>query len=235
MPSRISRIQESFFEPVLVGPLLLPHSSQHASPSLAWMQVNRVVVNVPATTANLGPGFDSFGFALDVWNRVTVERADAYSMTIMGEGAPRARLHPSTAARSTAPALPLARGRRAFFTAAGEDRIDTREKTIVVRMCKRALETLGQEMPPLRFECQNAVPPTRGMGSSSAALVSGLAAGLALGGKDLSTPATKKLLLQASGWSPQHAPSPPPRWVTSARPPLTCPRDLRATSPRQKI
>jgi len=140
MPSRISRIQESFFEPV-----------------------NRVVVNVPATTANLGPGFDSFGFALDVWNRVTVERADAYSMTIMGEG---------------------------------EDRIDTSEKNIVVRMCKRALETLGQEMPPLRFECQNAVPPTRGMGSSSAALVSGLAAGLALGGKDLSTPATKKLLLQ---------------------------------------
>jgi len=121
------------------------------------------VVNVPATTANLGPGFDSFGFALDVWNRVTVERADTYSMTILGEG---------------------------------EGKIDPTADNIVVRMCKRALETLGQEMPPLRFECQNAVPPTRGMGSSSAALVSGLAAGLALGGKDLSTPATKKLLLQ---------------------------------------
>ena len=34
------------------------------------------------------------------------------------------------------------------------------------------------------------------MGSSSAALVGGLAVGLAFGGKDLSTPATKKLLLQ---------------------------------------
>ena len=38
--------------------------------------------------------------------------------------------------------------------------------------------------------------PRPNPGSSSAALVSGLAAGLALGGKDLSTPATKKLLLQ---------------------------------------
>jgi homoserine kinase len=138
--SKITRIQESFFEPV-----------------------NRVVVNVPATTANLGPGFDSFGFALDVWNRVTVERADKFSLTVLGEGS---------------------------------DTIDTSEKNIVVKMCRLALKTLGQEMPPLQFECQNAVPPTRGMGSSSAALVSGLAAGLALGGKDLSTPATKKLLLQ---------------------------------------
>tara|TARA_B110001452_G_scaffold81512_1_gene66666 strand:- start:270 stop:1283 length:1014 start_codon:yes stop_codon:yes gene_type:complete len=126
--------------------------------------VNRVVVNVPATTANLGPGFDSFGFALGVWNKVTVSRADEYSMTILGEGA---------------------------------EMIDTSaEKNIVVRMCAKALEALGQEMPPLHFECQNAVPPTRGMGSSSAALVAGLAAGLAVGGKDLSTPATKKLLLQ---------------------------------------
>ena len=47
------------------------------------------MINVPATTANLGPGFDSFGFALDVWNRVTVERADTFSMTIEGEGADR--------------------------------------------------------------------------------------------------------------------------------------------------
>ena len=49
-------------------------------------QVDKVVINVPATTANLGPGFDSFGFALNVWNRLVVERADSFSMTISGEG-----------------------------------------------------------------------------------------------------------------------------------------------------
>ena len=68
---------------------LLFSNSWH-SQLLPWCrggaQVNRVVVNVPATTANLGPGFDSFGFALDVWNRVTVERADKFSLTVQGEG-----------------------------------------------------------------------------------------------------------------------------------------------------
>ena len=43
------------------------------------------------------------------------------------------------------------------------------------------------------------------MGSSSAALVAGLAAGLAIGGKDLSAPATKKLLLQLAAEEEGHA------------------------------
>ena len=33
----------------------------------------RVTVRVPATSANLGPGFDCFGLALDLWNEVTIE------------------------------------------------------------------------------------------------------------------------------------------------------------------
>jgi len=140
--SRISRVVESFQAPI-----------------------EKMVLKVPASTANLGPGFDSMGFALDVWNRVVVQRSDKFSMTISGEGA---------------------------------DRIELTEDNLVARMTKKALESLGQPMPTLHFDCYNAVPPTRGMGSSSAALVAGLAAGLAFGGKDLTSPATKKLLLHAS-------------------------------------
>ena len=147
--SKITKVTESFFKPV-----------------------KRVNLAVPATSANLGPGFDSFGFTLDVWNRVCVERADKFSMNVSGEGS---------------------------------ERIDTSEKNMVVRACARALEALGQPMPPLKFTCKNAVPPTRGMGSSSAALVGGLAAGLALGGKDLSLPVTKKLLLQLAADEEGHA------------------------------
>jgi len=147
--SRIQRVQESFFKPV-----------------------DRVVINVPATTANLGPGFDSFGFALDVWNRVIVERADEFSITLEGEGM---------------------------------ERLTADRTNIIPRMAEKALASLGQEMPPLKFVCQNAVPPTRGMGSSSAALVAGLAAGLAIGGKDMSTDATKKLLLQMAAEEEGHA------------------------------
>jgi hypothetical protein len=133
--SRIQRVQESFFKPVRTNdcrPCLFaqkkhgafPHKSQ---PPYA-RQVHRVVIDVPATTANLGPGFDSFGFALDVWNRVIVERADEFSMTITGEGA---------------------------------DRIKCSEDNMIVKAASKALESLGLEMPPLRFECQNAVTLSR--------------------------------------------------------------------------
>jgi len=91
------------------------------------------------------------------------------------------------------------------ITGEGADRLSTDENNMVARMATKALETLGCETPPLRFTCQNAIPPTRGMGSSSAALVAGLAAGLAFGGKDMSTPATKKLLLQLAAEEEGHA------------------------------
>ncbi|OQR80987.1 homoserine kinase [Achlya hypogyna] len=45
-----------------------------------------VTVRVPATTANMGPGFDSIGMALDIWNELTVERADEFSFVNEGEG-----------------------------------------------------------------------------------------------------------------------------------------------------
>ncbi|MAR86616.1 MAG: homoserine kinase, partial [Chloroflexota bacterium] len=32
--------------------------------------IDNIVVKVPATSANMGPGFDSLGIALDVWNEV---------------------------------------------------------------------------------------------------------------------------------------------------------------------
>mgnify|MGYP001945888750 CR=1 FL=1 len=36
-----------------------------------------VAVRVPATTANLGPGFDALGMALSLYNRFEVERLPA--------------------------------------------------------------------------------------------------------------------------------------------------------------
>ena len=42
-------------------------------------------VRVPATTANLGPGFDCLGMALDIWNTVRLETGGS-GVTITGEG-----------------------------------------------------------------------------------------------------------------------------------------------------
>ena len=48
--------------------------------------MGKITVRIPATTANLGPGFDCLGIALDIYNQVTVKRSDRFSITISGEG-----------------------------------------------------------------------------------------------------------------------------------------------------
>ena len=48
--------------------------------------MQRITVKVPATTANMGPGFDCLGMALDIWNTVTVGPG-ATGIEITGEGA----------------------------------------------------------------------------------------------------------------------------------------------------
>eukprot|EP00759_Apiculatamorpha_spiralis_P035032 PhF_6_TR36050/c0_g1_i2/m.52299/K00872/thrB1; homoserine kinase len=50
------------------------------------MERNSVTVRVPATTANLGPGFDVLGLALDIWLELTVTRSEKFSITLEGEG-----------------------------------------------------------------------------------------------------------------------------------------------------
>ncbi|MDL1895031.1 homoserine kinase [Anaerolineae bacterium CFX7] len=44
----------------------------------------RYQIDVPATTANLGPGFDCLGLALDWWNRIVVERAAEWKIQVRG-------------------------------------------------------------------------------------------------------------------------------------------------------
>ena len=46
----------------------------------------RIRVRVPATSANLGPGFDSFGLALDLCNDVVVDTDAEPAVTWEGEG-----------------------------------------------------------------------------------------------------------------------------------------------------
>lgn len=46
-----------------------------------------IKIRVPATSANLGPGFDCLGLALDIWNEVSFEQAEKMSHFVVGEGA----------------------------------------------------------------------------------------------------------------------------------------------------
>ncbi|MDX6325251.1 MAG: homoserine kinase [Nocardioidaceae bacterium] len=120
-----------------------------------------VAVRVPATSANLGPGFDSLGIALGLYDVVTAEVLDAgaddgaddggIEVTVEGEGA-------------------------------GDVPLD--ESHLVCRSMLRAFAemgvTPGVPLPRVRVHCRNVVPHGRGLGSSSAAIVAGLSVARAL-------------------------------------------------------
>lgn len=120
-----------------------------------------VTVRVPATTANLGPGFDTLGMALDMWSEFTVSIADEFSLTNEGDG---------------------------------KDDIPTDESNLICVGLRRAYELAGKPVPPLRYRCVNNIPYARGLGSSSAAIVGGIIAGLVLSGHRLKCWGEEELL-----------------------------------------
>jgi homoserine kinase len=74
--------------PAYVGKQESKQEAPQASPSGRTLQERYLVtVRVPATTANLGPGYDVMGMALDIWSELTVERSTKFSMVCEGEGA----------------------------------------------------------------------------------------------------------------------------------------------------
>lgn len=105
----------------------------------------RVVVRVPATSANLGPGFDTLGLALSVYDELDVEALPAGELEIEVSGAGAADV-PKDASH------------------------------LVVRSIAYAYESVGRPMPGLRLRAHNVIPHGRGLGSSGAAVVSGLLA-----------------------------------------------------------
>ena len=45
-----------------------------------------ITVNVPATSANLGPGFDCLGIARSLWNTLSMKISESREVIIHGEG-----------------------------------------------------------------------------------------------------------------------------------------------------
>lgn len=114
-----------------------------------------VEVSVPATSANLGPGYDALGLALDLRDTVVVEALPVGHedvVSVEGEGAE------------------------------GPGAVPRDGTHLVLRSLRAALEELGRPTPPVRLACRNRVPHGRGLGSSSAAIVAGVAAARMLAG-----------------------------------------------------
>ncbi len=120
----------------------------------------KAVLRVPATTANLGPGFDCVGMALDIYDTVTLELgADPLDDT----GLPGQHL------------------------------------ALIRLAARRCYESAGLTVPPLKAACDHVIPIGRGMGSSAAAIVAGVAGANALAGSPLTPAAVAELAAQIEG------------------------------------
>lgn len=109
-------------------------------------------VSVPATSANLGPGFDCLGVALEladtlVGEVVTGAVPDGLDLEVEGEGA---------------------------------EEVPRDERHLVVRSMRAAFAEMGVTPGGLRLRFTNRIPHSRGMGSSSAAIVGGIVLARAL-------------------------------------------------------
>jgi len=100
-------------------------------------------IRVPATSANLGPGFDTLGLALSLYNEITIKPSNFLSVSISGEG---------------------------------ENRPGIKTNNQFVNIFYNFYIKLVGRRDDFRFEFKNQIPFSRGLGSSSAVIVSAIAA-----------------------------------------------------------
>lgn len=168
---------------------------------------------VAASSANLGPGFDSLGLALALYDQITVETTSGSTVVeVEGEG---------------------------------QGQVGDGADNLVAVAVRRGLAAAGVHAAGLKLNCRNAIPHSRGLGSSAAAVVGGLAAANALVSQTDQPPLTVEQLVQLSGefeghpdnasasvlggavvsWTqPPAAPSGEPRYFAT---PLRLHRDIR--------
>ena len=125
-------------------------------------------IKVPATSANLGPGFDTLGLALDLWNETIITPADSFSVQVNGEGA---------------------------------NRLSSGKHNLIIRAAQKLADRVDKTLTPFHAECVNQIPLSSGLGSSAAAILTGLLAGNAL----LENPLSKDEMLDLAAEMDGHA------------------------------
>lgn len=122
---------------------------------------------VAASSANLGPGFDSLGLALALYDEISAETTSGTTIVdVEGEG---------------------------------EGQVPGGPDNLVAIAIRRGLEAAGVEAAGLKVLCRNAIPHSRGLGSSAAAVVGGLALANALVAQTDQPPLSTQQLIQLSG------------------------------------
>lgn len=132
-----------------------------------------VHVTVPATTANIGPGFDCLGAALSRYNKINVtpvSKEDTNSDLVVIQ-----------------------------VSGLDADKIGTEPDNLAYQAFAKLYNHIGQTPPPIRMEIEVDVPLARGLGSSSTAIVGGLLAANGLAGSPLSQDEVMQLAIAIEG------------------------------------
>lgn len=136
----------------------------------------KVLVKVPATTANLGPGFDALGLALNLWNEAEFVATDDKQIVFTIEGE-------------------------------GENILPHDANNPIADAALQIYDKTGMACNGLRIHCVNRVPLSSGLGSSSAAMLTGMLGANALLGNPLSDEEILKLAIETEGHPDNVAPA----------------------------
>ena len=145
------------------------------TPSIAGRSV---MVRVPATSANLGPGFDTLGLALAIYDELIITGTDAPGVFVE-------------------------------VTGVGRGDVPTDESNLVARSIAHTFRHVGLPSPGLQLQANNVIPHGGGLGSSAAAIVSGVmaAAGLLRGVAELTLDTMLVLATELEGHPDNVAPA----------------------------
>jgi len=130
----------------------------------------RLKIKVPATTANMGPGFDSVGMAFQVYNHLEVI-ADEVDDNPLNKK----------------------------LTIHAGDGIPTNEENLIYQTIADFLTNRGIRIPSLTLRQNDQIPTARGLGSSAACIVAGLLAADALAETNLPQEALVNIAARLDG------------------------------------
>ena len=150
------------------------HSSavEHSKLTIQKMPAtSTVTVTVPATTANLGPGFDCIGAALSLYNHFQ------FSL-----------LEPSATEKL-----------KITVTGAEAAKVKTDDSNLAYQAFVKLYDRLNQSPPPVAIHIDMQVPLARGLGSSATAIVGGLVGANELARKPLSLVEVMQLAIELEG------------------------------------
>ena len=128
-----------------------------------------ITVTVPATTANIGVGFDCLGAALSMANEfqfTVVDTDTKLKITVEGEEA---------------------------------DKVGRGENNLLYRSLLELYQRIGQTPPNLEIKIKLGVPLSRGLGSSATAIVGGLLGANSLAGSPLTTKEIMNMAIELEG------------------------------------